>query len=134
MRIGTLMSALDQWWEAIAGKTKNVWCLLGCKDQLTRANIQTYFDRTEVNKECVARYNESNLMKKKDHLTYSAEISYIYGFSKSFAARHRTRLQLYADDWSNKKVRTASAVNIGYSSFLFMRRMGEQFYNDKNSR
>jgi hypothetical protein len=135
VRVDTLMKALDKWWDTVAGSATNVWCLLGFDQKtITGENIRKYFDRKELNTEFVKRCHEPDLMKKNDHLTYGAEINYIYGFSKSFAARHRTRLQMYADDWANKKVRTASATNLGYASFKFMQQIGEKFYSEKNSK
>lgn len=133
MTLDEILPKLLDWLVATAGSTNNVWCTLGFEKQTTSANIREYFDRKDLNEKFVLRYGEQDLNRKQDHLTYGAEIAYIYGFSKAFAARHRTRLQLFADDWANKKIRVPQAINYGYGSFKHMRRSGEAIFNAKSS-
>ena len=133
MTLDKILPKLLDWLTTTAGSTNNVWCMLGFDKQQTGNNIREYFDRKDLNEKFVLRYGEQDLNKKQDHLTYGAEIGHIYGFSKAFAARYRTRLQLFADDWANKKIRVPKAINYGYGSFKHMRRSCETIFNAKSS-
>jgi len=132
MNLADVLPKLLEWWDYAAGSMHGKWCMLGFDKTITSANIRAHFDRQDLNTAFVERYVQQDLRKKQDHLSYGAEIDLVYGFSKAFAARHRTRLQLYADDWANKKVRNPSAVNYGYGAFKHMRLSGERLYNNKN--
>ena len=101
------------------------WCDLGFDthddedaDAITPANIAKFFDRKDLNEDYKTRYNESSIPNKKQSAFVQLEINLVTGFHKSYAARHRTRLQSYKDDCVQKRYHTASAITMGYEKFL----------------
>ena len=70
----------------------------------------TLFDRKEKNAEYVKLYEEQDYANRKPFVYMQKDISATYALHKSFVARHKTRLQYYRDDFSNKHARVTSSM------------------------
>jgi hypothetical protein len=94
-------------------------------EEVTREEIQKFFDRAEQNDEYEKRYTEEDLSKKEAFAWIQSEINMIYSFHKCFGMRYTSRLQYYRNDLSQKGVRTQSAINISLGRFLWKRESTE---------
>lgn len=89
------------------------WCAKGIgyeNKALKLEEYKTFFDRSELNKEWLKRYNEPDLKARKPYVWLQAEIDQIYSFHKCFAMRHQTRLQYYRHDLSQKMKRNKGSL------------------------
>ena len=89
------------------------WCLFGLVGPVTSAKLRELFDRTQLQKTYADRFNEKDPQRKRQHSYVQTEIGLVYGVHKAMAARHRSRLQLYRDDSSQKAYHTRRAVQAG---------------------
>jgi hypothetical protein len=69
------------------------------------------FDRKESNENYVKLYNEPKLENRKPLVYVQKDIDATYSLHKSFVVRHKTRLQIYRDDFANKAHRLPSSIN-----------------------
>lgn len=111
MRGEDVVNALQDWsLEAGTKRVERPWCLFGLTAAFNQENIAKLFDRSEIGKEYQKRYVEIDPHKKKPHSFLQIEAHLIYGAHKAFVARHKTRLQHYRDDASQKAYHTRRAV------------------------
>lgn len=89
--------------------------------ELTLLAFQGFFDRSKQNATYVKLFNDTNIPGKKPHAFYQQEINMIYSYHKCFAMRHRSRLEYYRCDMSQKGARAYSAINIGLAKFMHLR-------------
>lgn len=94
-------------------RTTRPWCLFGLTGPVTGEKLRELFDRSDLEKKYADRVNEKDPQKKRQHSYVQTEISLVYGIHKAMAARHRSRLQLYRDDASQKAYHTRRAVQAG---------------------
>ena len=112
------MDSLQDWsLKAATLRVERPWCMFGLDTQATPAAIAALFDRSVLVKEYIARYNELAPKKKKPHSYLQSEINLLYGMHKAFVARHRTRLETYRDDASQKGYHTRRTVTRAMSKF-----------------
>lgn len=91
---------------ATAGKERT-WAMMSYFGKsLTKANIIAFFERVALNDRYVAIVESKSGKHDEAYGQIELEINNIFGFQKGFAARHKTRLQYYEDDLSNKGHRT----------------------------
>lgn len=98
------------------------WNLMGFDKDISSVNINEYFKRVELNKSYVEKSNKKikTTEEREAVAQLQLEINAIYSIHKSFASRHKTRLQCYKDDLSHKKIRLPSAINVvGGNSQVF---------------
>lgn len=98
------------------------WCMLGMPTDenavsLTQEAFLGYFDRTDLNNLYVKEYTNKDSTTRKPHSYIKAEANIIYGFHKGMVARHKTRIQHYRDDCSQKTYRTWNSVVMGFARF-----------------
>lgn len=94
------------------------WNMLGFDSDITYQDISDYFDRADLNKDYVGKYNNTDIPTKEAYAFIQAEINMIYGFHKSFVARHKTRLGYYRDDTAMKNFHTWNCINLAFGRFL----------------
>lgn len=115
-RAKELISSFQSWaMEAGTRRVLRPWCLLGFDGKLLSKEIASFFDRTELAKQYAARYNERDPLKKRAHSYLQIEINLIYGFQKAFVTRHKTRMQIYRDDSSQKAVHCRRNITKAFS-------------------
>ena len=118
----TLINGFVQWFTTtiptgrLAGDSNptRIWYTkaLGYKLGFDQSSLQTVTDRTALNAEIIARNAIQDVNKKQGIQALKTEIDNMYSFQKCFVARHRTRLQYYRDDLSQKGYRNMYAVNL----------------------
>ena len=101
---------LDSARDAVLTGSTRAYCLLNAKQLDWRYFRDTLFDRKEANKTFVDIYESHDPKKKKPLVTLHKDIDATYSLHKSFAARHKTRIQIYRDDLANKGQRIKSSV------------------------
>ena len=89
--------------------------VIGFEDELTLKAMYEFFDRSVSNEEYVKRYDNPHTPSKKAYAAIQTDINLIYGYHKCFAMRHKTRMDYYRDDMSQKGAHTLSALRIGYA-------------------
>lgn len=94
------------------------WCMLGFNKHISTENFLAYFDRQDLNDQYVARYNEQEPLNRKQHSFFQAEVHLIYGFHKSMVARHKTRLQIYRDDFAQKRYHIRRGLSQAYANVV----------------
>ncbi len=92
------------------------YCLLDAAQLDWRYFRDTLFDRKEANATFVKVYESNVLDEKKPLVTLHKDIDATYSMHRCFAVRHKTRMQLYRDDLSNKGKRLRMSVEIAETS------------------
>jgi len=87
------------------------YCLLGAEQLDWRYFRDTLFNRDDANKTYVANYKSLDLKAKKPGTTLQRDINATFSLHRSFVTRHKTRLQVYRDDLSNKGKRLPFSVS-----------------------
>jgi hypothetical protein len=93
---------------------------IGYTKDLTLANLRTVTDRSSINDQISQRLQVQNADQKQGIHTLKIQLSTLYSFQKCFVARHKTRLQYYRDDLSQKAYRNMLAVQQSYSAFTYL--------------
>jgi len=93
---------------------------VGYKQNLYLVNLQTITDRTTLNKQVADRYLVQDVNSKQGVSALRIEIAQLYSFQKCFVARHKTRLQYYRDDLTQKAFRNMYAVQLSYDNFTHL--------------
>lgn len=86
----------------------------------TQANLQTVTDRSILNSDYNSRLQIKNVNQKQGGQSIKIELNELYSFQKCFVARHRTRIQYYRDDLSQKGYRNMYAVALSYDNFQLL--------------
>ncbi|HEY8400051.1 MAG TPA: hypothetical protein VIK89_02245 [Cytophagaceae bacterium] len=89
-------------------------------------SYQQFFDRKNLDDECVARYGNKDIKSKKPSAWLQAEINTIHAFHKCFAMRHASRLQYYKNDLIQKGARNSSTIMQALGKFIYRRDFTEQ--------
>lgn len=111
-----VINQLQEWSSEVATKRSNrPWCLFGLTEPFSREAVDALFDRSELFTQYEKRYNENDPIKKRPHSFLQVECHLIYGTHKAFVARHKTRLQAYRDDSSQKAFHVRRTVDKAYS-------------------
>lgn len=76
----------------------------------TLEDLQDFFDREQLNSDYKREYEKDEVADKKAYGFSKTDAALIAGFHRSFAARHKTRLQLYRDDLSMKGKRVPGNI------------------------
>lgn len=92
--------------------TSRTWCMFGFDKAITFSELAKFFDRKDLNDQYIKKYVNKDIAKQQAFSHIQLEINAIYGIHKSFASRHKTRLQCYKDDLSQKTFRTKQAINL----------------------
>lgn len=134
-KIKDVVDRIYAWSQAICdarlhGGHSRKWCLLDYEGSLSdQEAIRAHFDREKLNQAFKEQYElihekgkEVSSLKEKRYSVYQKEIHLIYGCTKSVIARHKTRLQHYRDDLSNKKVRIPLSLRKGLTQFAHIER------------
>lgn len=110
------LDAFESWMDTIVkvfnfSEASRPWTYIGSfyNDALTKQAMVSFFDRQDKNKIYTDEVENINSAKGYAHL--EMEINSIYGSHKCFAQRHKTRLQYYEDDLSNKGCRIGRNLN-----------------------
>ena len=74
-------------------------------------------DRSELNGEFKARYEEKSTQGRKGISALKVEISALYSFNKSFVERYKGRSHFYKDDLSQKSSRVGSSTGRSFALF-----------------
>jgi len=118
MKAKEAIDKLQEWsLDAAVKREVREWCLLGLDEPITQSSIAKLFDSSEVAEEYARRYVEKDPLKKRPHSFLQIEAHLIYGLRKAFTARHRTRLQHYRDDASQKAFHTRRTLMNAYAKF-----------------
>lgn len=111
-----LIDKLQTWAvEAATKRSDRPWCLFGLDTPFNREAVSDLFDTSKLSEKYVERYNENDPIKKKPHSFLQVEAHLIYGTHKAFVARHKTRLQAYRDDSSQKAFHVRRTVAKAYA-------------------
>lgn len=73
-------------------------------------NLQEFFDREQQNSDYKREYEKEEVKDKKAYGFSKTDANLIAAFHRSFASRHKTRLQIYRDDMSMKGKRIPGNV------------------------
>lgn len=111
--------------EAAVKRSDRPWCLFGLEGPITRESLAALFDRTDLFAKYAERFNETDPVKKKPHSFLQVEAHLLYGTHKALVARHKTRLQAYRDDSSQKAYHVRRTVDKAYSRFKSLRDRAE---------
>lgn len=76
----------------------------------THQDLQEFFDREQQNSDYRTEYEKESVADKKAYGFHKTDAALIAGFHRSFASRHKTRLQAYRDDLSMKAKRVPGNV------------------------
>jgi hypothetical protein len=79
--------------------------ILDWSQDLKESSLRKATDREQLNTDFRARYKEEDPQSKKGISAIKLEISQLYSFNKSLVLRHKSRLQCYRDDLSQKGAR-----------------------------
>lgn len=113
--ITQLFTSFRDWFTSVENSDKTItprkWCLLEFTEALTMENIRKFFDRKALNEEYVLKVKNRSGANQKAYAHLQLEINAIYSTHKSFASRHKTRLQCYTDDLSQKAYRTKASLS-----------------------
>ena len=137
-KIKDVVDRIYAWSQAICdarlnGGYSRKWCLLDYEGSLSdQEAIRAHFDREKLNQAFKKQYeeihkkgNEVSAITAERYSVYQKEIHLIYGCTKSVIARHKTRLQHYRDDLSNKKVRIPLSLRKGLTQFAHIERSND---------
>jgi hypothetical protein len=72
-------------------------------------DLREFTDRSDLNKEFVKRYLNTEVKSAKGISALKVEISALYSFNKCFVQRYKGRLHYYRDDLSQKGVRNMAS-------------------------
>jgi hypothetical protein len=72
-------------------------------DTLTLDNTRKITDREDLNKEFSKRFDETDVKKRKGISALKVEIDGLLSFNKCFVERHKSRLEYYRSDMSQRK-------------------------------
>lgn len=111
--------------EAATKRSDRPWCLFGLEEPFNHEAVAALFDRSALFAQYEKRYNETDPIKKKPHSFLQVECHLIYGTHKAFVARHKTRLQAYRDDSSQKAFHVRRTVEKAYSRFNALQEKAE---------
>lgn len=106
--------------EAGTKRSDRPWCLFGVEDPVDRLEVTNRFDRSDLFQQHAERYQEADPIRKKPHSFLQVECHLLYGIHKAFVARHKTRLQAYRDDASQKVYHTRRAIDRSYSRLRWL--------------
>lgn len=121
MRGENVVTAIQDWtMEAGTRRVDRPWCLFGLDLPITQANLAKLFDRQEISEEYKLRFAQTDPLKKKPHSFLQIEAHLVYGAHKAFVARHKTRLQHYRDDASQKAFHNRRAVTKAFAKLSTM--------------
>jgi hypothetical protein len=104
--------------EACDNFNNRPWCLLGFNARISEKEFKAYFDREELNDQYKSAFNAESQQAKVPHTFIQAEIQLIHGFHKSMVARHKTRLQVYRDDFAQKRYHIRRALDQAYNHYV----------------
>jgi 16S rRNA G1207 methylase RsmC len=93
---------------------------IGYTKDLQQSNLQSVTDRSSINSQIAQRIVVQDVNQKQGIASLKTELAQLYSFQKCFVARHRTRLQYYRDDLSQKGQRNMYAVQLSYDNFAFL--------------
>lgn len=88
------------------------YCLLGAERLDWRYYRDILFNRDEANAIYVKNYTSKDLKTKQPGTTLQRDINATYSLHRSFVARHKTRMQTYRDDLSNKGKRIPYSIGM----------------------
>ncbi len=121
MTVTDLLERFNAWRQTAVSASLDVsrrlWCTLGLEETYTHETVTEHFEREDLNKQFLEKYNERDLTRKKVSAYDQVDISLIYGFQKSFVVRNKSRLATYRDDCAQKKYFSSSALNIAVAHF-----------------
>ncbi len=86
-------------------------------EDLTLKSLRKATDRQQLNQQFKERYKEDNPQAKKGISALKIEVGQLYSFNKSLVQRHKTRLQYYRDDLSQKGARNMYNLWQSYAVF-----------------
>lgn len=95
---------------------------IGYNKDLLLANLQTVTDRSNLNSEVIQRIPVQDVNSKQGIGALKIQISSLYSFQKCFVARHKTRVQYYRDDLSQKAYRNLYAAQLSYDNFVLLQK------------
>lgn len=144
MKLSVIVSEVKLWlknaYSSTLGTEQRAWCMLGITDRNTQAHgsasgpvvdltpsgIAEHFDREDLNTQFEKQYNGSDIPTKECHSYTQVEINLIAAAHRSFAARHKTRMQLYRDDCEVKRYHTTSAITVAYAKHSVAKERAEE--------
>jgi hypothetical protein len=84
---------------------------------LKSADLRKATQREDLNKEYITRYKVDTPAERKGISALKLEISQLYSFNKVLVLRHRTRVQYYKDDLSQKGARNMYTLWQSFAPF-----------------
>lgn len=95
------------------------WTLeqIGFTDPLLVANLVRFIDRSALNTLFEQYYASTSPAQQKGTAMIKIAISFLYSYAKGLVSRHKTRLQIYRDDLSQKGARTMVSFAQSYRSY-----------------
>lgn len=102
------------------------WCVLGLEKTPTDDSIEELFDRSDLNNTFKEQYSNSDIPTKEPYAYSQVEVHMLGSAHRSFAARHKTRMQLYRDDCQLKNYHVTSAITMGYVKHLVAKEKAEE--------
>lgn len=131
MELKTIITEVRDWlknaYTSVAeGSEVRKWCMLGLEKNPTLDSINEHFDREELNNKFKEQYNNTDLPSKEAYAYTQTEVHMIAAAHRSFAARHKTRMQVYRDDCQVKNYHITSAITMGYVKHLVAKEKAEE--------
>lgn len=118
MSAQSLLTQLQDWsLTAATRRGDRPWCTFGLDGAPTQEAVAKLFNRDDLVKKYKDRYNDRDPQSKQPHSYLQVEIGLLYGMHKAFVSRHKTRLQCYRDDSSQKAYHTRRAVTKAWKKF-----------------
>lgn len=131
MDIKTIITEVKTWLTSTyTAMTSSVvqrkWCTLGMAKSTSAKNINDYFDRTAMNTLYKEQYKNDNFRTKEAYAYTQVEVQLVAATHRSFANRHKTRIQIYRDDCAQKHYHVKSAITMGYVKHVIAKERSEE--------
>lgn len=95
---------------------------IGYSSGLSLSELREIVNTGPLNEDFRQKYDIKDNKARKGISAIKAEISMLHSFKRSFVERHKTRMQYYADDLSQKSSRNMAAVGLSFGVFSEFRK------------
>lgn len=111
----TLLNSLADWlYESCRSFKVRPWCHLNFSKPFTFSNLIGFFKREQLNNDFKVNYNSTDINAKKPVSFIQSEIQFIAQVEKAYIVRHKSRLQYYRDDFSQKQYHLKKSIDDTY--------------------
>jgi hypothetical protein len=116
MTVSEYIEKFEDWQQTVVDSLSKdrKWCTLDV-EKLDKESVDTAFN-TDEQEEAYLKGIE-NGEKQEPYAFLQLDSDVIFSFHKCFTMRHKTRLQNYRDDLSNKDTRVKMALRLGKAKY-----------------